>query len=59
MKAVVASLKRLYTAGKITKDVVRARVAKGTITEEEYKVVTGEDYNAEGAGTSSAGEGQD
>lgn len=59
MKAVVASLKRLYVAGKITKDVVRARVVKGTITEEEYKVIAGEDYNAEGAGTSSAGEGQD
>lgn len=59
MKAVVASLKRLYAAGKITKDVVRARVVKGTITEEEYKVITGEDYNTEDTATDSAGEGQD
>ena len=47
MKVVVASLKRLYTSGKITKEIVKARVVKGTINEEEYKVITGEDYNAE------------
>ena len=47
MKAVVASLKRLYTAGKITKEVVKARVVKGTINEEEYKEITGEEYEAE------------
>lgn len=44
MKAVVASFQRLYKAGKVTKDDMKKRVARGTITEDEYKVITGEDY---------------
>lgn len=56
MKVVVASLKRLYTSGKITKEIVKARVVKGTINEEEYKVITGEDYNAEDTTTDTTSE---
>lgn len=44
MKAVVASFQRLYKAGKVTKDDMKKRVARGIITEDEYKVITGEDY---------------
>ena len=46
MKAVVASFKRLYEAGKVTKDDMKKRVARGIITEDEYKISTGEDYAA-------------
>lgn len=46
MKAIVASLMRLYKAEKINKEVLKARVAKGTITEDEYKEITGEKYKA-------------
>ena len=46
MKAVVASFKRLYEAGKVTKDDMKKRVASGIITEDEYKIITGEDYAA-------------
>ena len=46
MKAIVASLTRLYKAGKIDNEVLKARVAKGTITENEYKEITGEEYKA-------------
>lgn len=46
MKAVVASFKRLYEAGKVTKDDMKKRVARGIITEDDYKVITGEDYAA-------------
>ena len=45
MKAVVASFKRLYEAGKVTKDDMKKRV-RGIITEDEYKIITGEDYAA-------------
>lgn len=44
MKAVVASFQRLYKAGKVTKDDMKKRVVRGIITEDEYKVITGEDY---------------
>lgn len=44
MKAIMASLARLYRAGKINNDVLKARVQKGTITEDEYKEITGEEY---------------
>ena len=46
MKAVVASFKRLYEGGKVTKDDMKKRVARGIITEDEYKIITGEDYAA-------------
>lgn len=42
----VKSLKRLYTAGKITIEDVAERVASGTISEEEYETITGEAYAA-------------
>ena len=46
MKAVVASFKRLYEASKVTKHDMKKRVARGIITEDEYKIITGEDYAA-------------
>ena len=46
MQAVVASFKRLYEAGKVTKDDMKKRVARGIITEDEYKIITDEDYAA-------------
>ena len=46
MKAVVASFKRLYEASKVTKDDMKKRVARGITTEDEYKIITGEDYAA-------------
>ena len=30
--------------GKITEDILRARVEKSTINEEEFKFITGKDY---------------
>ena len=44
MSTLVESLKRLYEAGKLTKKQIKERVQRGTITEEEYKLITGEDY---------------
>ena len=44
MRAITESLNRLYHNGKITEEVLRARVVKGTITEEEFKLITGKDY---------------
>ena len=44
MKAIVESLNRLYKAGRINEDILRARVVKGTINEEEFKFITGKDY---------------
>ena len=43
MKALIDSLKRLYAAGRLTKEQIAARVEKGTIDEE----ITGEKYKAE------------
>lgn len=40
----VDSLKRLYAAGKLTKEQIRECVEKGTITEADYEAVTGEQY---------------
>lgn len=44
MRTLVKSLKRLYESGRLTKDQIADRVCTGTITEEEYKEITGEDY---------------
>ena len=44
MSTLVESLKRLYNAGRLTKEQIKERVDKGTITEAEYKYITGEDY---------------
>ena len=46
MSTLVESLKRLYTKGKLTLDQMGERVRKGTITEMEYKYITGQDYPA-------------
>ena len=46
MRALVNSLKRLYEAGKLTKEQLKARVEKGTIDESEYEEITGETYEA-------------
>lgn len=40
----IKSLTRLYESGKLTKEQIAQRVKKGTITEEEYKSITGEKY---------------
>lgn len=47
MSTLVESLKRLYLKGKLTKEQIKARVVKGTITTDEYKYITGEDYPVE------------
>ncbi len=44
MSYLVESLKRLYTKGSLTKEQIRERVEKGTISKDEYKYITGEDY---------------
>ena len=44
MSILVNSLTRLYEAGRLTKEQVVDRVKKGTITEDEYAVITGETY---------------
>ena len=38
------SLRRLYESGRLTKAQMKARVTKGTITEEEYESIVGEAY---------------
>lgn len=41
----VNSLKRLYKAGRITKEQVAERVEKGTINVDDYQTITGEGYS--------------
>ncbi|NBH98558.1 XkdX family protein [Anaerotruncus sp. 1XD22-93] len=43
----VSSLKRLYAAGRVTKEQIRERAEKGTITEVDYQEITGEAYEDE------------
>ena len=38
----VNSLKRLYESGELTKEQVADRVKKGSITNSDYKAITGE-----------------
>lgn len=40
----VNSLKRLYAAGRVTREQIEERVEKGTITEADYQEITGEEY---------------
>ena len=40
----VESLSRLYEHGRLTKAGIAARVKKGTITKDDYKTITGEEY---------------
>ena len=53
MRKLVESLKRLYKAERLTKEQIKERVEKGTITKEEYKEITGEEYEltADSGGT--------
>jgi uncharacterized XkdX family phage protein len=44
MSTLVESLKRLYAKHRLTKEQIAERVEKGSITAEEYKYITGEDY---------------
>lgn len=44
MRLIVESLERLYKAGKINDTVLRLRVKKGTITEEEFTYITGKPF---------------
>lgn len=46
MRTLIDSLKRLYTAGRLTKEQVAERVVKGTLNETEYEEITGEAYAA-------------
>ena len=43
MRKVIESLKRLYEAGRITREQLSERVEKGTITLAEYNSITGLD----------------
>lgn len=43
MRKIVDSLKRLYEAGRITREQLSERVEKGTITLAEYNSITGFD----------------
>lgn len=45
MKILVESLKRLYKKGTLTQEQVAERVAKGSISAEEYEYITGEKYS--------------
>lgn len=46
MRILVESFKRLYKAGRLTKDQMKERVTRGLIDEEEYEYITGEPYEA-------------
>lgn len=41
-RAIVESLKRLYEAGRLSKEQLMERVEKGTITIDEYNYIIGE-----------------
>lgn len=45
MIILVQSLKRLYNKGRLTKEQIKERVEKGTITQEEYEYIVGEPYD--------------
>lgn len=45
MTILVQSLKRLYNKGRLTKEQIKERVEKGTITQEEYEYIVGEPYD--------------
>jgi hypothetical protein len=51
MRTLVESLKRLHEKGKLTREQVAERVAKGSISADEFQHITGEEYVApEGSG---------
>lgn len=43
MSTLVQSLRRLYRKGRVTIEKLQAMVEAGTITEEEYEYIIGED----------------
>lgn len=43
---IIRSMKRLYEKGVKTKEDFIERVEKGTLTKDEYKIITGEDYKS-------------
>ena len=45
MRILVESLKRLYESGRVTKDQLGKRVEKGTISQQEYDYIVGEQAN--------------
>ena len=51
MRTLVESLKRLHEKGKLTQEQVAERVAKGSISADEFRHITGEEFVAlEGSG---------
>lgn len=46
MRTLVESLKRLYAKAKLTREQVAERVTKGSISADEFKYITGEEYTA-------------
>lgn len=46
MRTLVESLKRLHERGKLTREQVEERVAKGSISADEFQYITGEKYVA-------------
>ena len=51
MRTLVESLKRLHDKSKLTREQVEERVAKGSISADEFQYITGEEYGAlEGSG---------
>ena len=44
-RAIIESLKRLYEAGRLTKEQLMERVEKGTITIEEYHYIVGDNQD--------------
>ncbi len=47
MKMLVESLKRMYKKGTLTKEQIAERVTKGSISADEYKYITGEEYSGD------------
>ena len=45
MKILVESLKRMYKKGTLTKEQISERVAKGSISADEYEYITGEKFS--------------
>ena len=45
MKMLVESLKRMYKRGTLTKEQISERVAKGSISADEYEYITGEELH--------------
>lgn len=41
---IIRSMKRLYEKGLKTKEEFIERVEKGTLTKDEYKIITGEEF---------------